>query len=373
MSMRDERVEQSNAHFIRKRYRKQMVPVFDQDGNALFPCKERRARMLMTRKEAIPFYQKGIFCIKLIRKETKKREEYPEIVLGIDPGSKREGYTVLCEKGVVLNITSNTPCWIKSHLETRRNLRRSRRFRKTPYRKMRKNRSASKRKGRVPPSTKARWDAKIRVINLLCKILPINNIVVEDVKAKTKEGKKKWNKSFSPLEVGKKYFYNFLYQIFENVLLINGYDTAKWREFRDFKKDHKNKLSYKWEAHNVDSHSLAEMLIGKPINPVKKIHILTFLEHKRRQLHKQVPAKKNIRRVVGGTVSLGLSRGSVAIWKNQIGYIGGTSKYKYVKAKEDRISIHDIKISHLKTDNRFVRTAKLKDIKVLCHTKYIIK
>jgi hypothetical protein len=84
-----------------------MVPVISERGTVLFPCKERRARCLMERKDAVPYWQKGIFCIRLIREETLKREEYPEVCLGIDPGSKREAYTVATSKSIVLNIVSN--------------------------------------------------------------------------------------------------------------------------------------------------------------------------------------------------------------------------------------------------------------------------
>ena len=41
---------------------------------------------------------------------------------------------------------------------------------------------------------------------LLQKILPITVANIEDVSAVTKKGKRKWNRSFSPLEVGKQYF-----------------------------------------------------------------------------------------------------------------------------------------------------------------------
>ena len=113
-----------------KRNIEMKVPVFDQNNNPLYPCKPRRARALLARKEAIIRWQKGIFGIKLVRKETETRNKYPRLALGIDTGSKREGYTVASEDGVVLNITSNTPYWVKDHVETRRILRRSRRYRK---------------------------------------------------------------------------------------------------------------------------------------------------------------------------------------------------------------------------------------------------
>ncbi len=116
-----------------------MVPVINEKNEVLFPTRERRARRLMERNEAKPYFQHGIFCIKLVRVESEKREEYPKIAVGIDPGSKREGYTIITPTGVIMNITSNTPDWVKDHIETRRMLRRGRRYRKTPYRACRES------------------------------------------------------------------------------------------------------------------------------------------------------------------------------------------------------------------------------------------
>src|SRR5271166_3229015 len=109
-----------------------MVPVLDRDKVPLMPCSEKRAARQMDKGEAIPYWQKGIFCIKLLKEPSSRK--YQDVVLGVDPGSKREGYTVATKKSVVLNITTNTPSWVKNHVETRRNLRRTRRQRKTPYR-----------------------------------------------------------------------------------------------------------------------------------------------------------------------------------------------------------------------------------------------
>lgn len=128
-----------------------MVPVLDANKLPLMPCDEKRARKLMEKGQAIAFWQKGIFCIKLL-KEPSQREFQP-IVLGVDPGSKREGYSVLTETKVVINITTNTPDWVSKHVEARRMLRRGRRSRKTPYRASRQNRATLRRKGRIPPST----------------------------------------------------------------------------------------------------------------------------------------------------------------------------------------------------------------------------
>jgi hypothetical protein len=331
-----------------------MVPVLDQHNNPLFPCKERRAKALMKRNEAKPHFQHGIFCIKLTRKETSKRQDYPVIALGIDPGSKREGYTVATKKSVILNITTNTPAWVKDHVETRRNLRRSRRQRKTPYRSCRENRS-SLRNGRLPPSTKARWQAKLRIIRQLCNIIPITLINVEDISASTKKDKKKWNTSFSPLEVGKSWFYHQVEQLGVQLIKTKGYTTKQHRDQQGYKKSN-NKMEYTWSAHNVDSHSLAELVLSKTVKPYYGIYKIEFLEYHRRQLHVQNKVTGGIRKSYGTTISLGMSRGSVAQYQDKLGYIGGSSKGK--------VAIHSII-----TGQRVKQFASIEDIEIMHITK----
>ena len=329
-----------------------MVPVLDKNNVALMPCSEKRARRLMEKKQAKPYWQKGVFCIKLLKEPSDRK--YQNVALGIDPGSKREGYTVATEKSVVLNITTNTPDWIKSHVETRRNLRRARRQRKTPYRKCRSNRS---RKAFLPPSTKARWDCKLRMIQHLTSILPITKINIEDIAAKTKPGAKKWNQSFSPLEVGKMYFEKQIAVKYPHIELTKtkGFNTKEHRDSRGFVKS-KSKLEYKWECHNVDSHSLCEMVLKKNINPYYGMYKIEYLQYYRRQLHVQIPQKGGIRKQYGGTVSLGISRGTVIRYKGKLSYVGGTSK--------GRLSIHSIL-----TGKRLAQNINKKDITIMYNTK----
>jgi hypothetical protein len=331
------------------------VPVLNEEYKALYPTTERRARRLMERGDAKPYWRKGVFCILLLRKESDQREEYKDVVVGIDTGSKREAYTVATEKSVVLNIITNTPDWIKDSVETRRNLRRTRRHRKTPYRKCRSNRS---RKIFLPPSTKARWDCKLRILKLLTTILPITKINIEDVAAKTKKNSPKWNNSFSPLEVGKNYLYNKIEELYPNIILIKtkGYDTKIHRDNRGFIKSSK-KLDYIWQSHNVDSHSLCEMILEKTISPFYGIYRIDFLKYNRRKLHYQNPIKGNVRRKYGGTVSLGISRGSLTRYKGKLAYVGGTSK--------GRISIHSII-----TGERLAQNIRKEKLIMLNNNKY---
>src|SRR5258708_39763082 len=81
-----------------------------------------------------------------------------------------------------------------------RQKRRTGRGRKTPCRQPRANRLRNARK--LPPSTKARWQWKLRLAHWLCSFYPISVFIVEDIKAVTK-GKRRWDRFFSPPEGGK--------------------------------------------------------------------------------------------------------------------------------------------------------------------------
>jgi len=310
----------------------------------LMPTTSSRAKRLIKSKEATYFFKKGIFCIRLNRKPSA--EECQQIAVGIDPGSKKEGFTVKSESHTYLNIQADAIDHVKKAIEDRRMMRIVRRQRKTPYRKNKFNR----RKGGMPASTRARWNWKLRIVEQLIKIFPITDFVVEDIKATTKEGQPRWNKSFSPLEVGKKYFYKEL-EKHGKVYLKLGYETADLRKAAGLKKT-KSKLSEVFEAHCVDSWVLANWLVGGHIKPDNiSILFISPIQLHHRQLHIFQPAKGNIRKSYGGTRSLGFKRGSLVYHpKYKLTYIGGTSKGK--------ISLHSII-----NGKRLCTSAKPKDIK----------
>ena len=104
-----------------------------------------------------------------------------------------------------LNVQADAHSKVGKKVEKRRELRRTRRSRSCPNRKNRTNRLANK--ARIPAGTRARWDWKLRILDWLSKLYPITYVCVEDIKARTLKHAKKWNSSFSPLEVGKSWFY----------------------------------------------------------------------------------------------------------------------------------------------------------------------
>lgn len=318
------------------------VPVVDQNHNPLMPTTASRARRWIKLGEATPLFNRGIFYVRLNRDPSTDKKQ--EIAVGIDPGSKKEGITVKSEAHTYLNIQADAVTWVKDAMEVRRNMRRSRRFRKTPCRAGRYNRA----RGCLAPSTKARWQWKIRVIKHLSSIFPITIFVVEDIKTKTR-GKPNWDVLFSPLEVGKLWFYNQL-GLLAKVELKRGWETAQLRVSMGLKKTSR-KLAEVFEAHCVDSWVLANSIVGghtKPDN-TRMLCIEPIRLH-RRQLYLLQPAKTGFRKSYGGTRSCGFKRGSlVKHSKYGVTYVGGTMN--------GRVSLHSVI-----TGKRLCQNAKPSDI-----------
>jgi len=318
------------------------IPVVSKKGKPLMPTTPYRARKLIKAGKAIKKFKKGLFYILLTERMIGKTQD---IAVGIDPGIKKEAFTIKSNSHTYLNIQIDAINWVKDNVKTRSLLRRSRRQRKTPYRKCRLNRKKSK---NLQPSIKARWQWKLRIINFLVSIFPITYFIVEDIKAKSKKNCKKWNMSFSPLEDGKNYFYTELRKQ-GNVELKMGYDTAELRNNLKLEKSY-NKNSNKFEAHCIDSFVLANWFVGGHLTPDNKnILLIKPIELHRRQLHRLQPSKKGIRRRYGSTNSLGFKRGSlVKHVKYGLCYVGG-----YLK---NNISLHNIE-----NGKRITQKAELKD------------
>ncbi len=302
------------------------VPVVDSNQKPLMPCHPARARELVRNGKALRRFNKGMFYILLVDRQGGVTQS---LTVGIDPGSKKEAFTVKSEYHTFLNIQSDSVTWVKDALETRRQMRRARRNRTTPCRKPRFNHA----KGSLSPSTKARWQWKLRIVNWLRKMYPITDFVVEDIKAKT-TGKRRWDMSFSPLEVGKHWFYSEIKKL-GDLTLKQGWETKELRNNVGLKKS-SNKMAEAFNAHCLDSWVLANSRVGGHVLPdSKQMFLITPLRLHRRQLHALQPSKGGIRKAYGGTRSLGFKRGSL-VQHSKLGlvYVGGTSK--------DRISLHSL-------------------------------
>jgi hypothetical protein len=332
----------------------QYVPVVDSNQRPLMPTTSARADRWIKSGKATPFFRKGIFCVRL-NAEPSARNLQP-VAVGIDPGSKREGYTVKSQAHTFLNQQFHAVDWVKDAEEASTNARRARRYRKTPYRKNRLNRK----RGGIPPSTKARWQFKIRVVKVYAAIFPISHIGIEDIKAETRKGCKTWNSSFSPLEVGKQWCYSELRKI-ADFTAFDGYeDTYLTRQELGLKKS-KAKLSNGFSAHCVDSWVLAYLLVGGDSVPDNTVVMeCKPIRLHRRQLHVFNPGEGGYRRPYGGSISQGLKRGGI-VKHPKYGkcYVGGED------LKKSRISLHC-----LSSGKRLTQGAKPEDCKFLAFNSW---
>lgn len=263
------------------------------------------ARHLIKQGKATPYWNNGIFCIRLNYETTEYTQD---IVVGVDPGSKKEGFTVKSEAHTYLNVQADAHNNVGKKIEKRRELRRGRRGRKCPNRPNRTNRMANK--ARIPAGTRARWNFKLKVLNWLAKMFPVTYMCVEDIKAVTRKGTKKWNQSFSPLEVGKQWFYGEIRKRWE-LSIVQGYETKQMRDVLGLKKT-SNKMSEDFDAHCVDSWVLCDYIVGgEPIVDNTEGFCISPIPIRRRQLHRQNPQKGGKRPRYGGTVCLGIAKNTI--------------------------------------------------------------
>ena len=78
------------------------VPVQSKEGKQLMPTHPNKAGMLIKKGLATPFWSNAIFSIRLNYDTTEYTQD---IVVGIDPGSKKEGFTVKSESPYLLEYS----------------------------------------------------------------------------------------------------------------------------------------------------------------------------------------------------------------------------------------------------------------------------
>jgi hypothetical protein len=326
------------------------VPVIGTDRKPLMPTTPSRARRWIKRGEATPFWDRGIFCVRLNREPSDRQTQ--EIALGIDPGSKKEGLTVKSAAHTYLNIQADAATHVKEAVQDRREARRARRFRSTPCRQPRANRA----RGGIPPSTLARWQWKLRLLNWLRRLFPITAVVVEDIKAETR-GKRRWDVMFTPLEVGKTWFYGAVRKL-ARLVTFEGWETKAMRDALGLKKS-KQKTAEVFEAHCVDSWVLAHAVVGGADQPDStRLLCVTPLKLHRRELHRRQPAKGALRAPYGGTRSLGFKRGAIVRHpKWGVCFVGGSA--------DGRISLHRIE-----DGKRLCQNARPSDTRFLAYSTW---
>ena len=150
-----------------------LVYVLNKHGEPLMPCKPRKARKLLENKKA-KVIQRTPFTIQLLYGSSGYKQS---VNLGVDAGSKYIGLSATTNKKELYKATVDLRQDIPKLLEKRHNYRRSRRNRKLRYRPARfKNRG---KKGKLAPSIQHKMDSHLTMINKVCSIIPVENIIVE--------------------------------------------------------------------------------------------------------------------------------------------------------------------------------------------------
>lgn len=301
------------------------VFVLGVDGNPLTPCKPKRARLLMKQRKAEPIWNKfGKFGIKML-KETKN--ETSEIILGIDNGTKFEGYSIICDNTNNFNIMLKLPDKKKlvKKLDERRRMRRARRQRNCRRRECRVNNR--NKEGFIAPSQLQIVQSRLKVIKELFKCYPINNVAFEDVKFNHRD--KKWGKNFSTIEVGKTMIKNFIVDKIgrKNLIFFKGTETKRIRDKYSLKKN-SDKSKEDFYTHCVDSFVIAMEVMGKKVILNENlIYVDDNYRPIRRRLHDTQFSKGRVRNKFSSGKFQGISKGCIigdenGNWLGQL--VGGT-------------------------------------------------
>ena len=154
-----------------------MVYVLDSNGQLLMPTARHGKVRRLLNSHLAKVVKRCPFTIQLLYKSTKETQS---VSLGADAGSKHIGLAATTEQKVVYQEELTPRNDVVKLLSARRTLRRSRRNRKTRYRKPRfKNRVSSKHKGWLAPSVEVKIQEHITAIKNVCKILPVSEVHVE--------------------------------------------------------------------------------------------------------------------------------------------------------------------------------------------------
>lgn len=153
-----------------------LVYVLNNQGKPLMPCKPQKIRKLLKQNKA-KVIKKEPFTIQLLYGSSGYKQN---ITLGVDTGSKTIGLSATTEKQELFSGKMELRSDIVDLLSTRKQYRKSRRNRKTRYRKARfLNRVKSKNKGWLAPSIENKIQSHFSIIDKIHKILPITQIIVE--------------------------------------------------------------------------------------------------------------------------------------------------------------------------------------------------
>lgn len=154
-----------------------MVYVLDITGSPLMPTERHGKVRRMLRDGKAKVVKKNPFTIQLKYETTNYTQP---ITLGVDSGSKHIGLSASTKKKELYVADVQLRTDIVDKISSRREARKTRRNRKTRYRKVRfQNRIKSKHKGWLAPSVEQKIQCHLKQVEDVHKILPVRKIVIE--------------------------------------------------------------------------------------------------------------------------------------------------------------------------------------------------
>lgn len=239
----------------------------------LMPMTWKRAKKYQASgKGKIKQTKLGIFYFQLAVEPSEYKTQ--RIVIGSDPGSSFDGFSVVSPKCHLLNLElihtdasdgKKKKTKIKDRMAKRRMYRRTRRSRLRHRPVRNKARNSSK----INPTIRAKLEFRKFILGKLLELFPVKAVSVEDVAFNHRD--KKYGKYFSLAEIGKTEYYRFIQEdLGLEFLLSEGHQTSKNRK-KAFGKDlkSKNKGGKTFTAHCLDSFVIGCKFVG--IKPKKLI------------------------------------------------------------------------------------------------------
>lgn len=154
-----------------------MVYVISKDGHPLMPTTRHGKVKHLLRSGKAKVVNRCPFTIQLMYEANGYTQP---ITLGVDAGSKTIGLSASTDKKELLAAEVILRNDIVDLLSTRREFRKTRRNRKTRYRKPRfNNRIKTKHKGWLAPSIEQKINTHLTAVRKVMEILPVTKIVIE--------------------------------------------------------------------------------------------------------------------------------------------------------------------------------------------------
>lgn len=307
---------------------KHTVFVIGKDGEPLTPTTPSKARKLMRGKQAEPIWNKfNQFGIKMLVDTGNKT---PETVLGVDTGTKFEGYAVITDKENNLAVMWVLPDKKKlvRKLKERRTLRRARRQRNCRRRKCRSNNR--QKQSFIAPSQLMMVQSRLKAMQEFFRCYSIDTVAIEDVRFNHK--KKRYGKNFSTVEIGKNMMYNWILDK-TRLKKFTGYYTMGLRETYGYKKSG-NKSAEVFNSHCSDALALATDIYAKEhIEQGKFIIVDDSYRFVRRRLHDTQYSKGNIRYPYSTGNFKSIRKGTMCEY-GQV--VGGTKKTVWIRNKDNK-------------------------------------